>query len=642
MKAKNYALHTAFAIFLGAVLTFCAIFGCMFVKTNVSAEGELPDGIEEKALIVSEEIEEGGQSLWDTQGYEIRSESGTYTDSEGNEYPYTTKMKFSKYYNNYSSFDIGFTSQDGTYITGNKSFKDSSYFIATSTDTNVIEWKTGSSYHYKFRFILTGNEGTAVLIKHVFNSETHTSDTYVGTARILVEVVDTALPFTFGAKAVTTDAENQVRIAYASPSADEESGWPAAQGSRASTKEFFDHIKINDVSLNDLLDAGNDIQVNFWQTSFEIYYLKDGSTVPFSAGDTLIFEQGLRMIERDENTNFVYIGQTGYKYVTLSQTQEYTFDGTSWSVEASSVAGITLDKQSYTLDVAETVQLTATLEAGSKADNTVTYISDNQSVATVDQNGLVTAVADGTAKITAKTSNDLTAVCTITVDSASISGVSVNPEAVTVQVGKSATATATVSGASNASQQVTWTVADDTIATVENGVITGVKAGTTTVTVTSAADSTKTATVQVTVVEPVKITASVTEITVEEGKTETVTATVTGADNTAVTWTVADDTIATVENGVITGVKAGMTTVTVTSAADSTKVVTIAVTVTAAEQPDDPEQPDDSEQPTTPSDSDDKTEGGCGSAIAATSVATGSLLLALALIPLTVRRKKDN
>lgn len=76
---------------------------------------------------------------------------------------------------------------------------------------------------------------------------------------------------------------------------------------------------------------------------------------------------------------------------------------------------ITLNKTKTSLIEGETLQLTATVNPSDAEDKTITWISDNTGVATVDDNGLVTAMSAGTANIIATTSNNLAAVCTITV-----------------------------------------------------------------------------------------------------------------------------------------------------------------------------------------------------------------------------------
>ena len=79
---------------------------------------------------------------------------------------------------------------------------------------------------------------------------------------------------------------------------------------------------------------------------------------------------------------------------------------------------VTLNPAQATLtSVGSTMQLTATVAPENTTNKNVTWKSSDTSVATVDANGLVTAVANGTATITATTEEGgLTATATITVD----------------------------------------------------------------------------------------------------------------------------------------------------------------------------------------------------------------------------------
>ena len=81
------------------------------------------------------------------------------------------------------------------------------------------------------------------------------------------------------------------------------------------------------------------------------------------------------------------------------------------------VSEISLDNTEVTLDKRTTLQLVATVLPEFCRNNTLTWTSDNEEVATVDGNGLVTAVGEGTATITA-TANDgsgVAASCVVTV-----------------------------------------------------------------------------------------------------------------------------------------------------------------------------------------------------------------------------------
>ena len=83
--------------------------------------------------------------------------------------------------------------------------------------------------------------------------------------------------------------------------------------------------------------------------------------------------------------------------------------------EPAGVESIKLNKNSKALNVGDTFTLTATVKPDNATDKSVTWSSSNTSVATVDENGAVTAVSEGTATITATASNGVEASCSVTV-----------------------------------------------------------------------------------------------------------------------------------------------------------------------------------------------------------------------------------
>ncbi len=152
--------------------------------------------------------------------------------------------------------------------------------------------------------------------------------------------------------------------------------------------------------------------------------------------------------------------------------------------------------------VGATRQLTATV-APSDADQNVTWSTSSAATATVNASGLVTAVANGTATITATSTVDGTIKGTATVTvTTPVSGVTISPKTASIEVGATRQLTPTVapSGASN--KAVTYKSSDTSVATVSgSGLVTGVKAGTATITVTTT-DGSKTDTSAITVTDP--------------------------------------------------------------------------------------------------------------------------------------------
>jgi uncharacterized protein YjdB len=81
------------------------------------------------------------------------------------------------------------------------------------------------------------------------------------------------------------------------------------------------------------------------------------------------------------------------------------------------LTSIRLNKGTLALTVGQTETLTATITPSDAKDATYTWSSDNTAIATVDANGLVTAVAVGKATISATANNGsgVKGVCAVTV-----------------------------------------------------------------------------------------------------------------------------------------------------------------------------------------------------------------------------------
>ena len=145
------------------------------------------------------------------------------------------------------------------------------------------------------------------------------------------------------------------------------------------------------------------------------------------------------------------------------------------------VTGVTVTGAN-TATAGDTVTLTATVAPADATDKTVTWKSSDESVATVDKDGVVTAKKAGTVTITA-TAGGVSGTLHITVTA---KPVETRPRhqrgghveaGTTVSVGKTLQATATVKPGNATNKKVTWKSSDESIATVDaNGVITAKKA----------------------------------------------------------------------------------------------------------------------------------------------------------------------
>ncbi len=171
-------------------------------------------------------------------------------------------------------------------------------------------------------------------------------------------------------------------------------------------------------------------------------------------------------------------------------------------IPTTSVQSVKLNKTAITKKVGETEQLTATVLPANATNKNVTWTSSDNTVATVDTNGKVTAKKVGTAKITVTTQDgNKKAECIITVEAATVAvtGVTLNKQTVTKKVGETEQLTATLLPANATNKNLTWTSSNDTVATVDaNGKLTAKAVGTAVITV-KTEDGGKTATCSVTV-----------------------------------------------------------------------------------------------------------------------------------------------
>ena len=232
------------------------------------------------------------------------------------------------------------------------------------------------------------------------------------------------------------------------------------------------------------------------------------------------------------------------------------------------VESVTIN-ENLSLKVGENCALSVTILPVDAADKSLKWTSDTTSVATVDENGKVTAVAVGSAKITATSSNGKNAVCNVTVaeNKISVTEVSLNKTTLELTVEGTETLTATVKPDNASDKSVSWTSSDTAIATVDtNGKVTGVKEGTATITATTK-DGGKKAECKVTIKEKtteVSISLDKISASMKVGDTLTLTAKVT-PEGKKVTWKSSDETKATVDaSGKVTAKAEGKVDITAT------------------------------------------------------------------------------
>lgn len=138
--------------------------------------------------------------------------------------------------------------------------------------------------------------------------------------------------------------------------------------------------------------------------------------IPSEAADSIRFKTSNRKIAKvDAQSGQITAKRAGD--ATISAIIAGNVVATCEVTVQSAPKKVTLNRKSQTMTAGETLQLTATLSKGAAYD--VDWTSSNKKVAIVDQNGLVTAIKQGKATITAKCFNGRKATCKVTVTQAS-------------------------------------------------------------------------------------------------------------------------------------------------------------------------------------------------------------------------------
>lgn len=183
--------------------------------------------------------------------------------------------------------------------------------------------------------------------------------------------------------------------------------------------------------------------------------------------------------------------QTGNTVITVTTVEGGLTDTCEVTVtsDAIPVTGVSLNKDSTEMTAGSTEQLTAAIEPADATESDVIWESGDESVVTVSVNGLVTAVGEGTADITATTvDGGFSDACGVTVasDIIPVTGVSLNAGAMRIGPGKTKRLIAAVEPADATNKQVTWESDNTNVAFMDSdGLVLGITEGEATVTVTT-------------------------------------------------------------------------------------------------------------------------------------------------------------
>ena len=227
------------------------------------------------------------------------------------------------------------------------------------------------------------------------------------------------------------------------------------------------------------------------------------------------------------------------------------------------VKDISLNKTELNILINKSETLVATIYPANASNKYIIWESSDDTIATVDSNGQITAKKVGTAKIIAS-SNGAEEECNITViDNIKLKEITLNKENITIKEQSSETLKVIYNPSDATNKKVTWKSSNNDIVKVDsNGKITGISPGSAVITAVSK-DGGLVATSKVTVEALSKKVISVKldkkELSLEAGKESTLKAIIDPdyAEIKDVTWKSSDEKIATVKDGIVTAIKKG-------------------------------------------------------------------------------------
>ena len=240
---------------------------------------------------------------------------------------------------------------------------------------------------------------------------------------------------------------------------------------------------------------------------------------------------------------------------------------------------ISLDKNTLSIKIDETANLFATIKPNNVSDDTVIWTSSDSSIVSV-KNGEIKGLKVGKATITATTTNKLKSSCIVTVNPINIKSIEFKSNEESILVGGKTTLALLINPENATNKTITWTSSDKSIATVNNGIVTGIKLGNVTITA-KVGDKTAKATVHVISkeipIQSISITPNGTSTVLNKPINLTAVITPSNATNKNVVWSSSDTTIATVDNnGLVNPKKIGSVNIT---AKVGSKSATVKVTV---------------------------------------------------------------
>lgn len=240
--------------------------------------------------------------------------------------------------------------------------------------------------------------------------------------------------------------------------------------------------------------------------------------------------------------------------------------------EEKKVEKVTVSPSEAVLAIGETEQLSAEVVPADAIDAVVTWSSSNNEIVTVDETGLVTAVAEGEAEVYAQAGGVRSSACKVTVEpgepvTVPVESVTLSEESLNLLIGDEVELTVEILPEDAEYDGIVWSSSDEAVATVTEGLVKAIAEGNAEITVTAGGVSDVcevTVTAPAIPVESVTLSEESLDLLVGDQVELTVEILPEDAEYDKVVWSSSDEAVVTVADGLVTAIAEGSAEVTVT------------------------------------------------------------------------------
>lgn len=226
-------------------------------------------------------------------------------------------------------------------------------------------------------------------------------------------------------------------------------------------------------------------------------------------------------------------------------------------------------QDSFNVKRGSTQKLIVLVNPSSLASSDLTWKSSDESIATVDNSGVVKGLKNGQVTITVTSPNGVATSCVVNVvvDSIEVNKIILNTNNITLKIGDTNQIISKVEPETATERDLVWSSSDSSIVSVDNnGKIKGLKVGTVTITVkTKDGRVMETCTVNVSAIKVNEIILNPTRMSLRKGGSGQIVATIkpSNATDKDIVWITSDSSVAKVDSsGKVTGVNEGTATIT--------------------------------------------------------------------------------